>query len=49
MGGRAHSDNMYRNFPPQILYILVLIFIQDHLTEMNSKYELFDTRGVKER
>ncbi len=37
MGDRAHSDNIYRIFPPQTLYILVLIFVQDYLTDMNSK------------
>ncbi len=29
MGDRAHSDNIYRNFPPQIHYISVLIFVQE--------------------
>ncbi len=37
MGDRANSDNICHNFPPQALYILVLIFVQDHLTDMNSK------------
>ncbi len=37
MGDRAHSDNIYHNVPPQTLYILVFIFVQDHLTDMNNK------------
>ncbi len=49
MVDRAISDNIYHSFPPQTLYILVRIFVQDHLTEMNSKYELFDTKGVKRK
>ncbi len=34
-------------FHHQHLYILVLIFVEDHLAEINSK--LFDTEGVNER
>ncbi len=49
MCNRPHSDNIYHSFPPQTLYILVLIFVQDHLTGMNTEYELFDTKGVNER
>ncbi len=49
MGDRAHSDNIYCTFPPQTFYILVFIFVQDHLTDMNSKQDFFDTKGVKER
>ncbi len=37
MGDRAHSYKIYCSFPPQTLYILVLIFVQDYLTDMNSK------------
>ncbi len=49
MGDRADMDNIYHTFPPQTLYILVLILVQDHLKDMNNKYELFDTQGAKER
>ncbi len=34
MGDRAHSDNIYHSFPPETIYILVLIFVQDHLIDM---------------
>ncbi len=45
MGDRADSDNIYLSSPPKTFYVLVLTFVQDQLTDMNSKQELFDTKG----